>query len=217
MQTYSYAQTVFTGYVCILGLKPQEPVGPNKRREPKTCGTLHLSADAAVCSFFANADEPAPDAVKWDVYGVPGITAPLVAYLGDKTPVYPDGCVTTTTIKELRSPEPLDRKKWLAGCTPATCSGPVTEIERAPHVRTVLTEAVDYLQGYGASTTAEAIIAWLTGPTDAVSRGLEDTLHRAARYLDDNRHAITADAVRSLLGQARLGACAHAVAEAVSC
>lgn len=125
MQTYSYTETVFTGFICALGRKPEEPVDPNPRREPKTCGTLHLSAeDAAECSFFANADEPAPDALQWRVYAVPGIQAPLAAYLGDETPVYPDGCVTTSTIKALYSAEPIDQKVWSAGCTPATCKGP---------------------------------------------------------------------------------------------
>ena len=94
---YEYTVTTFAGYVCVLPHKPEDAIGPNPRRFPKTCGELHLSAeDAAECCFFANADEPAPDAVRWQVYPLAGIRAPLSAYVGDEHPVVPEGAVTVT-------------------------------------------------------------------------------------------------------------------------
>jgi hypothetical protein len=218
MQTYSYTETVFTGFICVLGRKPQEPVGPNPRREPKTCGTLHLSReDAAECSYFANADEPAPDALRWTVYAVPGINAPLAAYLGDEAPVYPEGCVTTSTIKELLSAKPIDRKEWDAACTPATCQGPVMRIERTSAVRITLRAAIDHLKAFGNVVTADALITWLTADADTLPPRFEDLLHRVARALDEHGFANTADAVRKLPGHVRFGACEHVAAEAVSC
>jgi hypothetical protein len=218
MQTYSYTETVFTGFICVLGRKPQEPVGPNPRREPKTCGTLHLSReDAAECSYFANADEPAPDALRWSVCAVPGIHAPLAAYLGDETPVYPEGCVTTSTIKELLSAEPIDRKEWDAGCTPATCHGPVTRIERTAAVRITLREAIHHLTAFGNVVTAGGLTTWLTGDADTLPRHFDDLLYCSARALDGHGFAITADAVRNLTGHKRFGACEHVTAEVVSC
>jgi len=98
--SFTMTTTTFTGFVCVLGLKPEEAIGPNPRRFPKTCGELHLTPrEAAECTYFANVDEPSPDAVRWHVYKVPGILAPLAAYEGDEQPFVPEGAVTITVTK----------------------------------------------------------------------------------------------------------------------
>lgn len=82
----------FKAWTCVLPVKPQDAVGRNDRRFPRTCGEVHLSReDAGECSHFQNVDDPAPDKVYW----VPTeIVVPALTNFAGDTPLIPDGAAT---------------------------------------------------------------------------------------------------------------------------
>lgn len=82
----------FTAFVAILPVTPREAVGPNPRTFPLVHKELFLEQSAAAeWCYFANADEPAPDAIRWMVQEVQ--VPALRRYAGD-TPFMPDGAET---------------------------------------------------------------------------------------------------------------------------
>jgi hypothetical protein len=219
MQTYSFTETRFTGYTCVLARKPEDPIGPNNRRFPRTCGELHLTQeDAAECTYFANADEAAFDAVRWQVYPIPNVLAPLRAYEGDEEPLFPDGAVTTTTTKTLKTGVELKRATWCAGCNPATCNGPAKDVYAAG-LHSEMQRVVTFLHEQR-NDDASMIASWLTNADEDPSPAIIAALERAWRKLDNNGHIGIAFLVRRFLTERAASPCGRAASvatEAVSC